>query len=343
MGTEPLTLERLSISLGGARILDDVSLDVPAGGFTCLLGPSGCGKTTLLRAVAGFAPLASGDIRVGARSIAGLPPERRETAMVFQSYALWPHMNVGANLAYPLKLRRVNRAERDARVAAMLDLLELGGFQNRRVDSLSGGQRQRVALGRALIVDPPILLLDEPLSNLDAGIRRSLRGQLRRLQQKLGVTTIMVTHDQEEALAMADRVVLMRAGRIVQVADPQTLHDRPADMQAARFMGVDNLLPAAADDPGADAAAVHVGFRAANARIAAAPVPGALNRAGVVADCAYVGGGRQIVVDCAGAPVTALSAEPVAPGRTVFVTVPPSALMRFGADDALLPHTPTLH
>ncbi|MFN3616182.1 MAG: TOBE domain-containing protein, partial [Rubrimonas sp.] len=181
------------------------------------------------------------------------------------------------------------------------------------------------------------------LSNLDAGIRRSLRGQLRRLQRRLGVTTIMVTHDQEEALSMADRVVLMRSGRIVQVADPQTLHDRPADVQAARFMGVENLLPAAADDPGADAATVHVGFRAAHARIADQPVPGALNRAGVVTDCAYVGGGRQIVVDCAGAPVTALTARPVAPGRTVFVAVPPSALMRFGADEALLPHPPTRH
>ncbi|MFN3616145.1 MAG: ABC transporter ATP-binding protein, partial [Rubrimonas sp.] len=153
MGTEPLTLDRVSISLGGARILEAVSLDVPAGGFTCLLGPSGCGKTTLLRAIAGFAPLTAGDIRVGPRSIAALPPERRETAMVFQSYALWPHMNVGANLGYPLKLRGMGRAEREARVAAMLDLLDLGGFQDRRVDSLSGGQRQRVALGRALIVD----------------------------------------------------------------------------------------------------------------------------------------------------------------------------------------------
>jgi ABC-type Fe3+/spermidine/putrescine transport system ATPase subunit len=210
MGGEALRLERLSVTLGGAQILNAIDLTVEPGSFTALLGPSGCGKTTLLRAIAGFAPVSSGDVRIGSRSVAGLPPERRETAMVFQSYALWPHMNVGGNLAYPLKLRRVPRAERTRRVEALLDRLGLAGFAGRPVASLSGGQRQRVALGRALIIDPPILLLDEPLSNLDAGIRRNLRSELRQLQRQIGITTIMVTHDQEEALSMADQVMFMR-------------------------------------------------------------------------------------------------------------------------------------
>ncbi|MBL4917511.1 ABC transporter ATP-binding protein [Szabonella alba] len=334
MGVEALALQGLSIRLGGANILEDLSLDVQAGSFTCLLGPSGCGKTTLLRAIAGFAPPSSGDIRIGARSIAALPPEKRETAMVFQSYALWPHMTVAGNLTYPLKLRGIARAEREARAERILELLDLPGFGPRRVTSLSGGQRQRVALGRALIVDPPILLLDEPLSNLDAAIRRNLRGELRRLQQKLGITTIMVTHDQEEALSMADTIVLMRAGRIVQVAPPEELYSRPADLEAGRFLGVDNLLAGRPEDP---VAAATIGFRSGDARLAGAPGTGALNRRGRVLDCAYAGGGYHLQIAAGDEVIAAVSGLPVALQTEVCVTVPAAALMGFGTDHRLLP------
>ncbi|MDP2080374.1 MAG: ABC transporter ATP-binding protein [Pseudotabrizicola sp.] len=335
MGVEALALCGLSIRLGGVQILHDVTLNVPAGSFTCLLGPSGCGKTTLLRSIAGFAPPASGDIRLGARSIADLPPEKRGTAMVFQSYALWPHMTVAGNLTYPLKLRGIGRAERDTRAEALLDMLGLSGFGPRKVGSLSGGQRQRVALGRALIIDPPILLLDEPLSNLDAAIRRNLRGELRRLQQRLGITTIMVTHDQEEALAMADTIVLMRAGRVVQVAAPQDLYARPADLDAGRFLGVDNMI---AGRPGDPVAAATLGFRSMDARIHDAAPENALVRNGTVLDCAYTGGGYHLQLESGAEVISAVSGVPVAPGTQVRVAVPTASLMAFGANQMLLPN-----
>ncbi|MBQ2261805.1 MAG: ABC transporter ATP-binding protein [Loktanella sp.] len=335
MGIEALALQGLCIRLGGAQILHDVTLDVAAGSFTCLLGPSGCGKTTLLRAIAGFAPLSSGDIRLGARSVAALPPEKRGTAMVFQSYALWPHMTVVGNLTYPLKLRGVAKAERAARAEHILDLLDLSGFGERKVTSLSGGQRQRVALGRALIIDPPVLLLDEPLSNLDAAIRRNLRGELRRLQQKLGITTIMVTHDQEEALSMADTIVLMRDGRVVQVAAPQSLYTRPADLDAGRFLGVDNIVAGRAEDP---VQATTLGFRSVEARIAEASAANALTRHGTVLDCAYTGGGYHLQLDTGAEVIAAVSGAPIAPGSEVCVAVPAASLMAFGPDQMLLPN-----
>ena len=336
MGGEALTLEGLTVRLGGALILDAVDLTVAPGSFTALLGPSGCGKTTLLRSIAGFAPVAGGDIRIGARSIVALPAERRDTAMVFQSYALWPHMSVGGNLAYPLKVRRVPRAERDRRVADILERLDLAGFAGRAVSSLSGGQRQRVALGRALIIDPPILLLDEPLSNLDAGIRRALRTELRQLQRQVGITTIMVTHDQEEALSMADQVVLMRAGHIVQAAAPDALYSGPADVEAARFLGVDNILPATGADAaivGRQADGVLIGFRSQDADVVAgqAGSDGAFIRGGTVEDCAYVGGGHQVQLRADGHLLTAMAARPVAPGTAATLHVPAAALMTFDA------------
>lgn len=334
MGVEALALNGVSIRLGSANILHDVSLNVAPGSFTCLLGPSGCGKTTLLRAIAGFAPLSGGEIRIGARSIGDLPPEKRETAMVFQSYALWPHMNVGANLAYPLKLRGVPRAEREQRVSDILALLDLDGYAQRPVTSLSGGQRQRVALGRALIIDPPILLLDEPLSNLDAAIRRNLRSELRRLQRQVGITTIMVTHDQEEALSMADTIVLMRAGRVVQVADPATLYARPADIDAAKFLGVDNLVPRQpGDQTDADTSTI-LGFRSVDARIETTRPSSGLVRQGTVIDCAYVGGSYQVVVAQGDTRFTAMSIAPVSNGTEVFVGVPAEALIGFDASSA---------
>ncbi|UYF99486.1 ABC transporter ATP-binding protein [Halomonas sp. GD1P12] len=324
-----LTLRDVTVDLKQRRILERIRLDVAPGSFTCLLGPSGCGKTTLLRAIAGFTPISDGDIRLGTRSIAALAPEKRETAMVFQSYALWPHMSVGENLAYPLKLRGVPSLERQRRVAAMLERLALGGIEARSVTQLSGGQRQRIALGRALIIDPPLLLLDEPLSNLDAAIRRSLRGELRRLQKSLGLTTVMVTHDQEEALQMADQIVLMREGQIVQVAPPATLYEAPADLDAARFLGVDNTVACTAQDPLMRAGAATLGFRTRDARIDETALDQGLRRQGQVIECVYTGDGYQVSVDVLGTTLFATAAAPLPPGRFVTLQVPEKALMPF--------------
>ncbi|MBZ5486987.1 ABC transporter ATP-binding protein [Halomonas aquamarina] len=337
MSTEALTLTDVTVDLGRQRILDGIRLDVAPGSFTCLLGPSGCGKTTLLRAIAGFTPLRGGEIRLGSRTLTHLPPEKRETAMVFQSYALWPHMSVAENLGYPLKLRGVARAERARKVAKTLERLELAGFEERAVTELSGGQRQRIALGRALIIDPPLLLLDEPLSNLDAAIRRSLRSELRRLQKSLGITTIMVTHDQEEALQMADQIVLMRSGKMVQVAAPQALYEQPADLGAARFLGVDNTVTRHAQDPVVASQAVTFGFRTRDARINEPVRPAALTRKGRVIECVYTGDGYHVSIDTVDAELFATSATSVAPGTFAVLQVPESALIPFGPDDRHLP------
>ncbi len=208
-----LSIENLSVSYGATRVLDGVSLDVARGEMIALLGSSGCGKTTLLRSIAGFIHPDSGTIRVDGVDITGLPPEKRNTAMMFQSYALWPHMTVAANIGYGLVMRGWKNQAIAARVEEMLKLLQLDGFGPRPVTQLSGGQRQRVALGRALAVDPTLLLLDEPMSNLDYKVRLELRHELRALQKRVGITSVYVTHDREEALTLADRIAVIDAGR----------------------------------------------------------------------------------------------------------------------------------
>jgi putative spermidine/putrescine transport system ATP-binding protein len=238
-----LTIDGLSVRYGATEVLKNVSLDVEAGTFVALLGASGCGKTTLLRAVSGFAQPASGRVRLAGSDITDTPPERRNTAMVFQSYALWPHMTVFQNMAYGLKLRRKSRAETAAKIDEMLALLHLEGLAERNVTQLSGGQRQRVALGRALAVDPDVLLLDEPLSNLDARIRVELRSEIRAVQSRLGITAIHVTHDREEAMVLADRIVVLRDGRIEQAGSPEEVYHRPSTPFVASFMGADNVIP----------------------------------------------------------------------------------------------------
>jgi ABC-type Fe3+/spermidine/putrescine transport system ATPase subunit len=242
MAGEALTLDRIETAYGSTLILKGVSLAVAPGEFVALLGSSGCGKTTLLRAISGFVQLRAGSIRIGDRDITDQPPEKREMAMVFQSYALWPHMTTAENIAYGLRLRRVGRSERRRRVQEVLAMLGLGELGERAVTQLSGGQRQRVALGRALAVSPRILLLDEPLSNLDARIRQNVRHEIKAIQQRLGITTIHVTHDREEAMIMVDRVVVMEAGEIRQVDTPENLYNRPASPFVAAFMGADNVL-----------------------------------------------------------------------------------------------------
>jgi multiple sugar transport system ATP-binding protein len=221
----------------GVLVLDSLELTVPDGDFVVLLGPSGCGKTTALRIIAGLERPTSGHVRIGGRDVTALSPRERDVAMVFQSYALYPHMSVADNIGYPLRIRGIPPRERAAAVAAVAESLEVAHLLSRKPRQLSGGQRQRIALARAIIREPAAFLMDEPLSNLDAKLRISMRGEIRRLQQRLGATTVYVTHDQAEALTMADRVCLISDGVVQQYAPPQEIFDRPANLFVARFVG----------------------------------------------------------------------------------------------------------
>ncbi len=232
-----LRLDELHKRLGGRDIVADLSLDVTAGELVTLLGPSGCGKTTTLRMIAGFLAPDRGAVLVSGRDVTGLPPEHRPSAMVFQSYALWPHMSVFKNVAFPLKLAKVGRGEITRRVEATLELVGLMHHRDSRPSRISGGEQQRVALARALVQEPKLLLLDEPLSNLDARLRVRVREDIRDIQQRLGITTILVTHDQEEALSISDRVAVMKDGRIEQLSPPTRLYADPDSEFVAMFVG----------------------------------------------------------------------------------------------------------
>lgn len=229
---------------GQTGVLHGIDLTVPRRAFHTLLGPSGSGKTTLLRVIAGFTPVDAGTVLLGGRDITQLPPERRNIGVVFQNYALFPHMTVSDNIAFGLRMRGVARRERMARVAAVLDLVRMRGFERRLPSALSGGQQQRVALARALVIEPELLLLDEPLSALDRKIRQEVREELRRIQAETQVTTIMVTHDQEEALYLADRVVVLDGGVIRQEGPPREVYQQPADAFVAGFLGSVNFVDA---------------------------------------------------------------------------------------------------
>ena len=222
--------------------VDRVNLAVPRGHLLALLGPSGCGKTTTLRMIAGLIDPTSGRIEVNGADLTGTPVHRRGMGMVFQSYALFPHMNVGRNVAFGLEMRRVPKAERPAKVAAALEMVQLGHLAERKVSAISGGQAQRVALARALVVQPNVLLLDEPLSNLDAKLRDRMRMEIREIQLRTGITTVFVTHDQAEALSMADVIAVMSAGRVEQVGSPEEIFERPSSRFVADFIGRANLL-----------------------------------------------------------------------------------------------------
>ncbi len=310
-----------------------------------LLGSSGCGKTTLLRSIAGFVMPDSGAIRVDGKEITRLPPEARETAMMFQSYALWPHMSVADNIGYGLRMRGWKKDAIATRVAEMLKLLQLEGFGPRPVTQLSGGQRQRVALGRALAVDPRLLLLDEPMSNLDYKVRIELRHELRALQKRIGITAVYVTHDREEALTLADRIAVIDAGRIVQIGAPEEIFHRPTSAFVAGFMGADNALDVVAcrrrrahrrrgTDTSPDqrlrvAFSQRRGAACACRRRQAPRVRATLVLSGVVAQSVYVGQGYRYRVRTDDADIWVHASERVAEGTPTSVVVPRDALLLF--------------
>jgi iron(III) transport system ATP-binding protein len=246
-----VTITGLTKRFGDVAAVAGLDLAVRPGELVALLGPSGCGKTTTLRLVAGFMAPDAGEIRVGERVLSApgtvIPPERRRMAMIFQSYALWPHMTVAQNVAYGLRFAKTPRAERRGRVDEMLRAVQLAGYGARYPGELSGGQQQRVAVARALVVEPEILLLDEPLSNLDASLREEMRFEIRRLHERFGITTLYVTHDQAEAMVISDRAAVIRHGRVVQIGAPQELFERPRTRFVAEFIGKTNLIDAVAD------------------------------------------------------------------------------------------------
>lgn len=244
----PIEIAGLTKRFDETVAVDNVSLAVAAGEMFFLLGPSGCGKTTLLRMIAGFNEPSAGAIRFGERDVTRLSPEKRNAGMVFQSYALWPHMTVEENVEFGLKARKTPRDERKRRVAEALDLVRMGPLARRKPGQLSGGQQQRVALARALVVRPDVLLLDEPLSNLDAKLRGEMREEIRRVCRAVGITTVYVTHDQKEALSLADRMAVMSAGSVLQIGPPREMYERPRTKFVAEFLGPANLLPATIRD-----------------------------------------------------------------------------------------------
>ncbi len=357
-----LNLAGITVGHGTTPVLSGIDLAIGKGEFVALLGASGCGKTTLLRAIAGFAAPSNGSIAVAGREVTRLPPDKRGMALVFQSYALWPHMSVAQTIGYGLKLKRLPSAEIASRVAAMEDLLGLTGLGERKPAQLSGGQRQRVALGRALAIDPEILLLDEPLSNLDARIRLTVRHEIRALQQRLGITAIHVTHDREEAMVMADRIVIIDAGHIAQQGTPEDVYNRPASSFIAAFMGAENLLMldgapagdrfAIAGGPANSAASVSLDgrslatgpvearFRAEAAELLAATdagkaPPDTLELSGSVGQVSYPGGVWRHAISVGAAQVLVDAPRPFQPGEAVKIRIPPQALFLFTPSQAM--------
>jgi len=282
-----VSIERLKKQFGGSVAVSDFSLDIADGELVAFLGPSGCGKTTTLRMIAGFIEPTAGTIRIGDVDVTPLPVHKRNTGMVFQRYALFPHMTVAENVSFGLEMHKVPAAERDARIRTVLDMVRMTQLRDRYPRQLSGGQQQRVAIARALAIQPKVFLLDEPLSNLDAKLRVEVREEIRALQQRLGLTTIFVTHDQEEALAIADRMAIMHDGKVQQVGAPQTLYEQPANLFVADFLGKMNFFRGAPDgaafvtergtriaaQSGAGGAR-HLGVRPERVRLAAQPGDG---------------------------------------------------------------------
>ena len=355
MAEPALSLIGLEKRYGDMRAVAGITLDVPEGEFLTLLGPSGCGKTTTLGLIAGFFPPSAGEVRIKGRSITNLPPFRRDIGVVFQDYALFPHMSAAQNVAFGLRMRKVARAETDRRVDEALALVQLGGLGNRRPHELSGGQRQRVALARALVIRPAILLLDEPLSNLDLKLREEMRVEIAELQRRLKITTVFVTHDQGEALVMSDRVAVMNAGHIEQIGAPADIYERPASRFVAEFIGRMNFFPGRIASEGgrlvvrtahapalalpmppdaADGAAVNIAIRPERAHVSfEVPSAGCYAAQGRVDQILYLGSTREIrlTLDNGGratveAPNAGAHAGP-GPGDAVWFTAPLEACL----------------
>ena len=356
-----ITITGLTKRFGQVGAVVGLDLAVRPGELVALLGPSGCGKTTTLRLVAGFLAPEAGEIRVGDRVLSSpalvVPPERRRMAMIFQSYALWPHMTVAQNVAYGLRFAGVGRADRDRRVDEMLRAVQLGGYGARYPGELSGGQQQRVAVARALVVEPEILLLDEPLSNLDASLREEMRFEIRRLHERFAITTLYVTHDQAEAMVISDRVAVLREGRVVQIGPPEELFEHPRTRFVAEFVGKTNLIDAVADgarsvargdlrlrvavDGLAPRAPVVVSIRPHQIAIGPAASPRADGEANVLAGtvvrASYLGEAVDYQVALDGSDVVLRVTGPaparVRPGEPVTVTVPATACVLLPAAD----------
>jgi spermidine/putrescine ABC transporter ATP-binding subunit len=260
---QDLTLEQVSRRFGDVVAVNNIHLHVSAGELVALLGPSGCGKTTTLRIIAGFERPDTGRVLIANRDISRLPPNRRGLGMVFQDYSLFPHMTVGENVAFGLRMAGIKSAEIASRVSEILDLVRLRGYEGRYSTQLSGGQQQRVALARSLVIRPSVLLLDEPLGALDKNLRESMQFELRRIQQALGITAVMVTHDQEEALTLSDRVAVMNGGRILQIGTPNQVYDAPRSRFVSEFLGTSNLFEGSVADVQVEYATVTVGMNGA--------------------------------------------------------------------------------
>lgn len=293
-GRAPVRFETVSRCFGDVVALDGFDLEIAAGEFVTLLGPSGSGKTTALNILAGFDRATAGEVFIGTRAVGALPPEKRNVGMVFQSFALFPHMSVFDNVAFPLRMRKVARQEIAGRVARALEMVRLGGYGDRRPAALSGGQRQRVALARAVVAEPPVLLMDESLSALDLKLREDLQEEIRRLHHELGTTVVFVTHDQGEALTLSDRIALMNRGRICQFDTPTALYDRPVSRFVADFIGRTNIVPV---DAAGHAATLGLSLDAATVKAVSlrpeklrrALHPGDLSFDAVVEDVAFHG------------------------------------------------------
>ncbi len=335
--THAVSLQNISRIFGATRAVDDVSLDIVPGEFFALLGPSGSGKTTALRLIAGFEQPDAGSIRIFGDNVEGVPPYRRAVNTVFQDYALFPHMSVGENVAYGLMVRGVPKPERAAKAAEALAQVKLGGYDTRRPAQLSGGQRQRVALARALVNQPKVLLLDEPLGALDLKLREQMQVELKALQQAVGITFVFVTHDQGEALSMADRVAIFNNGRIVQVGTPQDIYERPQSRFVADFVGSSNVL---APDLAAKFGGARVWCSLRPEKIhllaAGANADGLLSTPAVLETAHYQGAVTRLTFNASGARLTAsvpAGAVSLAPGAAATLTWAKEAMHGMGEEE----------
>ncbi len=344
-----ITLDKLTKSYGKVTAVRGIDLEIADGEFIVLVGPSGCGKSTTLRMIAGLEDISGGTVTIGGRVVNQLDPKQRNIAMVFQNYAIYPHLTVGQNIGFGLYTSKLPQAERRTRIAAVARTLGLEELLNRRPAELSGGQRQRVAIGRAMVRDPVAFLFDEPLSNLDAQLRAQMRIEIKRLHQRLGTTTVYVTHDQIEAMTMADRIVVMRDGVILQVGTPTELYEAPADVFTARFIGSPSMNLCAAT-AGADGARVPggtaplrlpaeagghvlVGVRPNDLVVGAPAAAGGLTLTGTVNAVEPLGAETLVHLDAAGTPFVATASGKVVPAvdSTITASAAPGALYLFDA------------